>query len=408
MRNILDRNIIGDYFDGQDLDPHINEMKWRLFDAGAKKGDLVTISIMQVNAKHVGAIFACAEMGLRVFILDSPATKESLPFTKLALHGPSDYYIYSSAEDTTKIYNGLHDEMMRRYGGVGIDAESPTEHKFFQSAPVYEDDPFLVSSTSGTTGPSRPVTFSHKEVVGIAKRNISVFGYNRHSRIVHSRNLHHASAMLTSLLPSLISMSVRESSKWNHLNFAIGHDNSHDESTSYLTGLHNIYELKANHIMMPNKSALYDFLDSFPEPFRRTLNINMSGFLMDEEFVELAKKHNVAFQSHYGSIDTAIPLFMNYVNAKTKILPNSLGVLPDNFYKTTLKYGQMMVEHEWWDTPRYMDDDISFEDGQYILNRQREIPIDIPDGFDMTPFFQDTKINYEQLRGHLSVISKRV
>jgi len=134
----------------------------------------------------------------------------------------------------------------------------------------------------------------------------------------------------------------------------------------------------------------------------------MSGFVLDEEFVELAKKYNVAFQSHYGSIDTAIPLLVNYVNVNTKILPNSLGVLPDNFYKTTLKYGQMMVEHEWWDNPRYIDDDISFVDGQYILNRQREPQIDVPDGFDITPFFQDTKINYEQLRGHLSVISKRV
>jgi hypothetical protein len=408
MQNILDRNLICEIFAGEDIDTHINQMKWRLFDAGAKKGDLVTISIMGVNIKHVGAILACAEMGLRVFILDSPATKESLPFTKLALHGPSDYYIYSSAEDTTKIYNGLHDEMMRRYGGVSIDAESPTQHKFFQAAPVYEDDPFLVSSTSGTTGPSKPVTFSHKEVVGIAKRNIKIFGFTRHSRVIHSRNLHHASAMLTSLLPSLMVTSVRQSSEHNHHTFSIGHDNSNDESISYLRGLHGIYELGASHIMIPNKSTLYDFLDSFSGPFRKTLNINMSGFVLDEEFVELAKKYNVAFQSHYGSIDTAIPLLVNYVNANTKILPNSLGVLPDNFYKTTLKYGQMMVEHEWWDNPRYIDDDISFVDGQYILNRQREPQIDVPDGFDITPFFQDTKINYEQLRGHLSVISKRV
>lgn len=414
MLNILDRNIICEHFNGEEIDPHINEMKWRLFDAGAKKGDLVTIAIMRVDVHHVGAILACAEMGLRIFILDSPATKESLPFTKLALHGPSDYYIYSSTEDTTNIYNGLHDEMMKRYGGVGIDADSPTQHKFFQSAPVYEDDPLLVSSTSGTTGPSKPITFSHKEVVNIARRNIKIFGFTRHSRVIHSRNLHHASAILTSLLPSLMAMSVRQSSQYNHHTFSIGHDNSHDESISYLRGLHGIYELGASHIMIPNKSTLYDFLDSFSGPFRKTLNINMSGFVLDEEFVELAKKHNVAFQSHYGSIDTAIPLFINYVNSNSKILPNSLGVLPDNFYKVSIKNSAetrrsyLWVDHEWWDKPRCIDDDISFVDGQYILNRQREIPIDIPEGFDITPFYQDTKINYEQLRGHLSVISKRV
>ncbi len=413
MQSILDRNLICDEFDNNEIDPHINQMKWRLFDAGAKKGDLVTISMMKVDVNHVGAIFACAEMGLRVFILDSPATKESLPFTKLALHGPSDYYIYSSAEDTTTIYNGLHDEMMRLYGGVGIDAESPTQYKFFQAAPVYEDDPFLVSSTSGTTGPSKPVTFSHKEVVAIAKRNIKIFGFTRHSRVIHSRNLHHASAMLTSLLPSLMAMHRGFGSDM-HKTFSIGHDDSHEESTSYLRGLQGIYEFGATHIMIPNKSTLYDFLDSFPLPFRSRLNINMSGFVLDEEFVELAKKHNVCFQSHYGSIDTAIPLLVNLVKGDTEIFPNSLGVLPDDFYEVSIRNHPntrrsfLQIEHEWWDKPRYIDDDISFLEGRYILNRERDTQIDIPDGFDITPFFQDTKINHEQLRGHLSVISKRM
>lgn len=140
----------------------------------------------------------------------------------------------------------------------------------------------------------------------------------------------------------------------------------------------------------------------------------MSGFVLDEEFVELAKKHNVCFQSHYGSIDTAIPLLVNLVKADTEMFPNSLGVLPDDFYEVSIRNHPntrrsfLQIEHEWWDKPRYIDDDISFLEGRYILNRERDTQIDIPDGFDITPFFQDTKINHEQLRGHLSVISKRM
>jgi hypothetical protein len=34
------------------------------------------------------------------------------------------------------------------------------------------------------------------------------------------------------------------------------------------------------------------------------------------------------------------------------------------------------------------------------------VDIDLPDGFDISPFFQDTKVNYEQLRGHLKIIEK--
>lgn len=113
----IDRNIIKD-----DRYP-INKVKNLLRDAGAVKGDLVTISILVVNDLHIASIFACAEMGLRIIILDSPATLESLPYTKLALHGPSKFYIYDSVgDDTTFVYNGLHDEMLRRYGGIPIDA----------------------------------------------------------------------------------------------------------------------------------------------------------------------------------------------------------------------------------------------------------------------------------------------
>lgn len=385
-RNILKKNIYP-----------IDRVKNHLRDAGAKKGDLVTISILMVNELHIASIFACAEMGLKVIILDSPATRESLPYTKLALHGPSQFYIHDSLEDTTGIYGGLHDELMSRYGGKAVDVRQDGSDEYFH-VDVSPTDPFLLSSTSGTTKPSRPILFSHKEVYEISKRNISIFGFTEDSRVVQSRNLHHASAMLTSLLPSLMVTDV-------HMNFSIGHDNSHEENASYIKGLHGVYHLGSTHIMIPNKRELYDFLDSFPIPFKRTLNINMCGFALTEEFVELAKEYNVCFQSHYGSIDTAIPLLINRVDKDSIIVPNSLGVLCDDFYKTTLENGRMKVEHPFWDAPRYMDDHIEMVEDQYVLMGSRTVDIDIPEGFDLTPFSQDTKINYEQLRGHLHTIS---
>jgi hypothetical protein len=336
-------------------------------------------------------------MGLRIFILDSPATKESLPFTKLALHGPSDYYIYSSNEDTTKIYNGLHDEMMKRYGGVGVDSEEPTKEHWFQGAEVYPTDPFLVSSTSGTTGPSKAITFSHQEVMGISHRNIDIFWFGEDAKVIHSRNLHHASAILTHLLPALMNA-------YSHSSFAIGHDMTHEEDVERMRGLKDLQWVPPSNIMIPNKEELYDFLETFAGPFKRTVNINMCGFVLDAEFVELAKEYNVLFQSHFGSIDTAIPLLINRVGKDSTIIPNSLGVLADDFYKTTLENGRMKIEHEWWDSPRYIEDELELIEGQYILHPKERNNIVIPDGFDIKPFFQDTKINYEQLRGHLNVI----
>ena len=175
-----------------------------------------------------------------------------------------------------------------------------------------------------------------------------------------------------------------------------------------MRGLKDLQYVPPSNIMIPNKEELYNFLETFAGQFKRTVNINMCGFVLDEEFVDLAREYNVCFQSHFGSIDTAIPLFINRVDKDSIVIPNSLGVLCDDFYKTTLENGRMKVEHPLWDSPRYIDDELELVDGQYVIHSTRENVLDIPDDFDMSPFFQDTKINYEQLRGHLSVIAKRV
>ena len=378
----------------------INRVKNLLWNAGARKGDIVTINIMVVDISHIASIFACAELGMKCFILDSPATKESLPFTKIALHGPSDFHIYSSQEDTTGVYDGLHDEMIKRYGGIGIDFMEEVSDNDFRGELVSPTDPFLISSTSGTTKPSRPITFSHQEVVEISRRNVDIFWFGHDAKVIHSRNLHHASAILTHLFPALMNA-------YSHSSFALGHDGSHEEDWNYLKGLKDLSDNPPSNIMIPNKKVLYDFLETFGGAFKRTVNINMCGFVLDQDFVDLAREYNVCFQSHYGSIDTAIPLLINRVDKDSIVIPNSLGVLCDDFYRTTLENGRMKVEHPFWDAPRYMDDKLEMFDGEYILASTRKVALDnLPEGFDISPFAHDTKVNYEQLRGHLDVIGQ--
>lgn len=411
MQNILNRDAIShgrgfvyDTVGKKTVCLEINKIKNLLWNAGARKGDIVTIGIMVVDVKHIASIFACAELGLKVFILNSPATKESLPFTKLALHGPSDFTIYSSQEDTTQVYNGLHDEMIKLYGGIRIDVMEDSSDRNIQGELVYPEDTFLISSTSGTTKASRPILFSHQETMAIAKRNIDIFWFGHDAKVIHSRNLHHASAIMTHLLPALMNA-------YSHSSFALGHDGSHEEDWDYLKGLKDLSDNPPSNIMMPNKNVLFDFLESFAGPFIRTVNINMCGFLMDADFVDLAKEYNVCFQSHYGSIDTAIPLLINRVDKDTVHVPNSLGVLCDDFYKTTLEDGRMKVECPFWNEPRYMDDEIALFDGEYILMSNRPVSLKdmgVPEGFDITPFSHDTKIDFEQLRGYLDVTNSRV
>lgn len=427
MQNILSRDLIRDYINFEritkpDLCRLIDQWKCALYFNGAEKGDLVAISLITVNPSHVAALFACAELGLRVILLDAPATKESLPYTKLALHGPAkfclsdnytvDNHRYTFPKDMRKPYGGLHSEMIHRYCEIIIH-----EYQVKNIAPfkipveVTPDTPFLVSSTSGTTKPSRPVTFTHGEVYWMAERCIDIFKFSKDNSVAHSRNLHHASAMITSLLPSLM---VCE----HHLTIPFSHiivDGKVDgqREAYHKRRLELLQEGKFDRIMMPNKKILMSFLESVGKRFERTMLINMSGFAMTQEFVDLCEEYNVEFISHYGSIDTAIPLLVNHVTKDSRIVPQTLGILPDNQYSIELTNGRAKIQCSLWEEPRYMDDVLTLIDGQYILEGRIEESQTVEDlvasckePIDLDLFFQDTKLNMEQLRGHVQTINE--
>lgn len=407
-RSILDRQIY--WYDNKhthdatrDIEILTNRWKHLLHHNGAVKGNLVTISMFTVDMIHVSAIFACAEMGLKIIILDSPATKESLPYTKLALHGPSDFYLHHD-DNYMSAYGGLHGEMLRRYGGKSVSVEDLDDMPFedLVTDEVYPDDPLLMSSTSGTTKPSRPVLFSHKEVMTISRRNVDIFKFDENSKVVHSRNLHHASAMLTSLIPSLMASN-------HHLTFPLSHANPITEHRRDMGFYRRLREDEYTHIMIANKHTLMDFLETYQSPFKSKLHINMCGFALDQSFVELAEKYNVSFHSHYGSIDTAIPLLVNFVDKDSVVKDNSLGILPDDFYQLN---GDE-VTCELWDEPRYIEDQLKYKDGEFFIKPRKENTgryiMEITRGLDIDIdlFFQDTKLNYEQLRGHIQEVKKK-
>lgn len=389
-----------------------NSFKHMLLDADAKKGDLVAIGIISVNIEHLSAIIACAELGLRVIILDAPATKISLPYTKLAIHGPADFYIID--KNSEGAYGGLHLEMLLRYGGRRLSTDFLNlyldSEDIIPGWDISEDDPFVVSSTSGSTKRSRKIEFTHKETYEISKRAIDIFKWDEESGAVHSRNLHHASALFTHSLPSLMTCKY-------HFERPIPDKLSFETLNS--SGMNRVMrDGRYTHIMIPNEQTLEWFFANTRRPFAKTIIINMSGFTLTKKYTNWAKKYNVEFISHYGSIDTAIPLLVNHVTPQTspdEIGHGYLGKAPDNYYSITLNNGQPILMCRLWSEPRKMDDVLRFEPEtqkfyhvgraenesyQFYLDEAERLNIDL----DL--FFQDTKINMEQLRGHIHEVKK--
>ena len=368
-----------------------------------RKGETVAIGILDVNHLHLTSIIACAELGLKIFLIDAPATEESLPYTKLALHGPVDYLIHD-AFNYDDLYGGLHGKMIREYSKDLIDARElklkvPTGMDYINE--VLADDVLLISSTSGSTKPSRKVEFTHQEVYAIAQRNIDVFRLKPETKILHSKNMHHISAMLCTLLPAL--MVVKK-----HRSFTLA------EFTKWQSqGLHMI---NFNHVMIPNEKMLDWFIEYFDKNggLQKGTILVMCGFAMTQKHIDLCKQYEIEFISHYGSVDTAIPLLVNYITGDSEYIPDSLGVAPDDFYAIDVSStGHVSVNNNLWVGERDMDDILEIIDGKYILKgRIDTIHLDellksCPEPIDLDLFYYDTKINMEQLRGHIKTINKR-
>ena len=416
MSRLINRHILNDNinFDSKTKEELIHEIKkWKMLfqeNYNVRKGEVVAISILDVTHYHLSCLLACAELGLKIFIIDAPATKESLPYTKLALHGPADYCVHHEFMGD-ELYDGLHGQMIREYSKELIDTRELVfkEPKDFEMPDdVSEDDIFMISSTSGSTKPSRKIEFTHKEVYEMSRRNIDIFKFKPETKVLHTKNMHHASAMICTLLPSIM---VSE----YHRSFTLPQNLDWISDVNILKQMISNEQYKINlkggyHMTVPNQMIL-DFLlkSAFPS-FKNKTIISMCGFTLPEEYVDIAKTFNLEFISHYGSIDTGIPLLVNYLDENTEYRSDCLGVPPDDFYDIQVSpTTNASVGCQLWSEDRTLDDILYVEDNLYFLKGRVEnanTVFDIPDNLDLDKFYQDTKLNMEQLRGHLKEIEK--
>ena len=414
MSRLINRHILNDNinFDSKTKEELIHEIKkWKMLfreNYNVRKGEVVAISILDVTHYRLSCLLACAELGLKVFIIDAPATKESLPYTKLALHGPADYCVHHEFMGD-ELYDGLHGQMIRDYSKELIDTRELVfkEPKDFEMPDdISEDDIFMISSTSGSTKPSRKIEFTHKEVYEMSRRNIDIFKFKPETKVLHTKNMHHASAMICTLLPSIM---VSE----YHRSFTLPQNLDWISDVNILKQMISNEQYRINskggyHMTVPNQMIFEFLLKSVFPSFKNKTIISMCGFTLPEEYIDIAKTFNLEFISHYGSIDTGIPLLVNYLDENTEYRSDCLGVPPDDFYDIQVSPStNASVGCQLWSEDRILDDILYVEDNLYFLKGRVEnanTVFDIPDDLDLDKFYQDTKLNMEQLRCHLKEI----
>jgi hypothetical protein len=364
-RDLLNKNIEYDGVGYDDICSLVNRWKSILVNKyGAKRGQILTNAVIKLNLNHIAINIAAGELGMRLLIMDKPVDETTIHMTKMALFGPSDITI-----DCEQIRWHPHDKMVNDYSKIVIGEEEIDLWEDATPVPFLTkpDDVYLIASTSGSTKVSRPVYFTHKEAYEISKRNISVFKFDADSRPLHFRNLHHASSLFTYMLPSLMICDVHKSAYIF---------NTWQEPQSISEEFLIPYNI--THIMCANLwdvSSVFRSLSS--NPTTNKLFINISGFAVTKPVAEYAKKYNIEFISHYGSIDTGIPLIVNYVDRDYDFEVGKLGVVVDDFYHLEPDNGITRVSCNLWDSPRILQDNLDLRDGMwYYGGRKDKDPIE--------------------------------
>ena len=71
----------------------IDRWKYLLVSRGAKRGDSLGIAFVMVDADHLALLFAAAELGMCLLVLDKPVVEESIDRTRAAIFAPIDFLV---------------------------------------------------------------------------------------------------------------------------------------------------------------------------------------------------------------------------------------------------------------------------------------------------------------------------
>lgn len=349
-KNILTENFSyedekGNVVSREEMCTLIDRWKYLLVERGAKRGDSLGISLVMVSPNHLALVIAAGELAMKLILLDKPAAMETIDRTKAAVFDPIDFHVIDDYLAASEPYM----EMVNRYCKQNIfeneiDAVTCTIEEDFGSP----NDIYLCGSSSGTTSKPKPVYFTQHDCFELSERNIKVFKFEQNSVVCHTRNMHHVSCMMTFLLPALM-ISDR------HYYY-----NIYDVMSGFPAF---IKEKKIDRVFFGSPFVVRDLVKYSVGPFDVPVLINLSGFTIPAEYIEYCEFFNVEFLSHFGSVDTGIPLLLNHVTKDSKFEENWLGVEPDDYYRI-IQDDVVRVEGPWVGY-RILEDRLKFKNGKW-------------------------------------------
>lgn len=284
-----------------DLSKIIDRYKNLLLANGARPGYSAVIG-EQISVSQTAYVFACAELGINVTIIDQPHGKNRKPntyvpgsiSTKLKLMLPITYLLsagreYTLNNDKTRI---LMDVCTRTI----ITDEFPADYSNNDKILANADSIFLRCTSSGTTDTPKVLEHTHEFMSTLVKRNSKMF----YGKMAVIANLNHGSSPATFFLPGLVAENVTD---LYHIQSGIP-----SKLSSTLTQLRE-KDIHINHVMFPYSAMIDEFL-SYDGNNEECILYTLS--VIKEEWVEHTKTKKIKdIISIFGTNETSGTVLIN-------------------------------------------------------------------------------------------------
>ena len=324
MGNIISRDIIADYinyhgYNKEQLCLLINRWKRLLVSKGAKKGTGLGVMIVDLNYNHIALMFAAGELGLPLTIMSKPISFETITATKQYQLGLPEIMVtekpgsYFWPEKILNFYRDLGITMLTE-----IEIEEITDDTDFESEEVYPTDPYLMTSTSGTTGPAKKIELTHENILKWSREGGPHLRYSRETTMMHNVNMHHAAAIAAAILPGLM---VIENNYYGLIN--IGTEEQY--IVDYVIGK-GVKTMMATNIWQIDR--LMPYIEKHKDKFNHKLEILIGGFKAPDILYDYAKNLPVTFWTSYASTEHGLIAWF-VIDDKTENVPNYVGELVD-------------------------------------------------------------------------------
>lgn len=314
---------------------------------GMRPGMSIALVDQAVKFSYCSLFFAAAELGLKILIFPEKSERVDGYSAKLesvvAHWGLVDLIYYDDMVTKTPALLA----MCHRYGRQTVQEQvffnyNIKDPKLFNeiSNKVFAnpEDVLVWTATSGTTAAPKLLEYTHQQLYRIGERNSRVFDFKNQS-IIHLRNMHHASVLMSNFLPGF-----RTSN--NHYELII--DLSTDGTNRRLVEF--IKSNQVSRVVIPWKTMLDSLLEYMIKrniKFEHEIHIVVGGFYVTKNYIDIIKKTNIAkLISMYGSNETFGPILLKVVDQytdKDTFVENYLGTNPDDFYQIELVDQKLQV-----------------------------------------------------------------